>query len=441
MSTTTPQDKGTVLAFKAATASRTKFKFTRERIATAARPLLNLPQPFTLYDTDVPGLILRRQTGTALVYWLQKRVNGRLYRVRLGQHTANADLDAMRATARDLLHRLYSGTYEAEETKRKADKAAGMDTLAVMTLLQAAEAYIAGSNPPLRKGTAANYTIAAERIGGAREGLRDKPTAQWTTADVRAAFDALCGEVKPQTASGYMRAARAVVEGWRWRHPEGRVPAHNVISLGMKQGNKSRWVTAPPRTRALRPAEVPVFIATTRAIAAASKPERATMFRLLELLTLTGLRFAEAAELQWSEVDLAGGSLLIAADRMKKGRPFAKPLGKAAVALLKAQHEVTGSGVHVFPSPIKPETPIDDARDAVAEVCKKAGVHVTPHDLRRTFIRAAALCRLPSAQIKTLVAHVVGKDVTDGYIGDLNNEVDPHANAQLVENRLLGGAV
>ena len=438
MSTTTPQDKGTIVPFKAATAKQTKFRFTRERIATVARPLLNIPQPFTLYDTDVSGLILRRQTGDSLVYWLQKRVSGRLFRVRLAQHTANADLDAIRTAARDLLHRLYTGTYEAEEAQQEADKAAGMDTLAAMTLAQATEAYIAGSNPPLRTGTASMYKIAAERISGASKGLlRDKPLAQWTSADVRAAFDALSAEVKPQTVSGYMRAARAVVEGWRWRHPEARLPAHNVITLGMRLGNKSRWVTAAPRTRALRPAEVPAFIAAAQSLGQKAKPGRASMFRVVELLTLTGLRFAEAAELRWAEVDLAGGTLHISSDRMKGKRPFSKPLGKAAVALLAAQHEVTGSGVHVFPSPTDPSIPIDDARAAVAEACKVARVHVTPHDLRRSYIRAAALCMLPAAQIKALVAHAVGKDVTEGYIGSL--EVDPHADAQLVEDFLTGG--
>ena len=141
--------------------------------------------------------------------------------------------------------------------------------------------------------------------------------------------------------------------------------------------------------------------------------------------------------MRWAEVDLAGGTLHISSDRMKGKRPFSKPLGKAAVALLAAQHEVTGSGVHVFPSPTDPSIPIDDARAAVAEACKVARVHVTPHDLRRSYIRAAALCMLPAAQIKALVAHAVGKDVTEGYIGSL--EVDPHADAQLVEDFLTGG--
>lgn len=435
---THPQDTPSIVRFKAATASANRFRFTRERIEKATRPLLRLPKAFTLHDTDVPGLILRRQKGTALVYYLQKRVAGRLWHIRLAQHTANVDLDAIRAEARDILHRLYAGTYEAEAAARAADAAAGVDQLLTATLPEATETYLAASQPPLKKGTRDNYKIAVQRLAKAAEGLFEKtPLATLTPADVRTVHDAICKEVSPQTASGYMRVARAVVEGWMARFPESRTPPFNVITRGMKQGRKSRWVTAAPRNRALKPAEVPAFLAATEALAAAVEPSRATMFHLVRFIMLTGLRFAEAAQLEWSEVDLADATLLIPAHRMKAKRPFRKPLGKAAVALLAAQHQVSGRGKFVFPSPQDPTIAIDDARTAMSAVCTRAGVLVSPHDLRRTYIRSAARAMLPTARIKSLVAHSLGKDVTDGYVGGL--EDNPAADAQKVEDHLVGG--
>jgi integrase len=432
------QDTPSIVRFKAATASANRFRFTRERIEKAAKPLLRLPAPFTLYDTDVPGMTLRRQKGTTLVYWLQKRVAGRLWRIRLAQHTANADLDAIRDAARDILHSLYAGTYQAEQEARAADAAAGLDRLQAVTLLEATEMHVEATQPPLRAGTAANYRTASQRLAGAAEGrLASTSLSSVTPNDVRAAYEALCGEVSPQTASGYMRAARAVVEAWRWRHPEARIPAHNVISLGMRQGSKSRWVTAPPRNRALKPAEVPAFLAAARYLAAGAKPNRASMFRLVEFITLTGLRFTEAAELQWSEVDLTGASLHIPASRMKGKRPFNKPLGTDAVALLSEQRKVSGGGVYVFPSPQDANIPVDDARTAMTAICSQIDVTVSPHDLRRSYIRAAARAMLPTARIKALVAHSPGTDVTDGYVGGL--EDDPAADAQRVEDYLTGG--
>lgn len=435
---TRPKDTPSVVPFKAATATATRFRFTRERIAATARPLLRLPQPFTLYDLDVPGLTLRRQKGPTLTFWLQKRVAGRLWRIRIAPYTANADLDAVRASARDILHGLYAGTYEAEEAARAADAAAGVDKLLTVTLPEATERYLEASQPPLKRGTRDNYKIASQRLAKAAEGLLEKtPLASLTPTDVRLAHEELCKEVSPQTASGYMRVARAVVEGWMASFPESRTPPFNVISRGMKQGRKSRWVTAPPRNHSLKPAEVPAFIAAANSLATATKPNRAAMFRLVAFITLTGLRFAEAAELEWSEVDLADGSLLIPAHRMKAKKAFRKPLGTAAVALLTAQHKATGTGQFVFPSPQDPTIAIDDARSAMAAVCTKAGASVSPHDLRRTYIRAAARAMLPTARIKSLVAHSLGKDVTDGYVGGL--EDNPTVDAQKVEDFLTGG--
>jgi integrase len=435
------QDTPAVVRFKAATASANRFRFTRERIEKAAQPLLRLPQPFRLYDTDVPGLTLRRQSGTTLVYYLHKRVNGRLWNIRLAPHTANADLDTIRANARDTLHRLYSGTYEAEEAARAADAAAGLDKLQAVTLLEATEMHVGGTQPPLRTSTAANYRTASQRLAKAAGGLLGStPLSTLTPNDVRAAYEALCAEVSPQTASGYMRAARAVVESWRWRHPEARIPAHNVITLAMKRGAKSLWVTAAPRNRALRPSEVPTFLAAAQQLAAAAKPNRATMFNLVAFLTLTGLRFTEAAELRWSEADLASAALLIPASRMKGKRPFHKHLGKEAVALLGLQHKASGGGTYVFPSPQDADIPVDDARTAVTAICRLAGVTVSPHDLRRSFIRAAARAMLPTARIKSLVAHSPGKDVTEGYVGDLT-DADPAADAQKAEDFLTSGGL
>jgi integrase len=435
---THPQDTPSVVPFKAATATANRFRFTRERIATAARPLLRLPKPFTLYDTDVPGLALRRQKGPTLTFWLQKRVSGRLWWIRLAPYTVNCDLEALRSQARDILHRLYAGTYEAEAAARAADAAAGVDGLLAETLLEATERYLTASQPPLRQGTRDNYRIASRRLAKASGGLFAKtPLASLTPADVRTAYDDLCTEVSPQTASGYMRVARAVVEGWMASFPEARTPPFNVVTRGMKQGRKSRWVTAPPRNRALKPADVPAFLAAANSLAIAAKPNRATMFRLVAFLTLTGLRFAEAAELEWSEVDLADGSLLIPAHRMKAKKPFRKPLGTTAVALLTAQRETTSTGQFAFPSPQDPAIAIDDARTAMAAICRRAGVSVSPHDLRRTYIRAAARSMLPTARIKSLVAHSLGKDVTDGYVGGL--EDNPADDAQKVEDFLTGG--
>ena len=40
---------------------------------------------------------------------------------------------------------------------------------------------------------------------------------------------------------------------------------------------------------------------------------------------------------------------------------------------------------------------------------------MSPHDLRRTFITVASRCRIAPQELKALVNHSLGGDVTEGY--------------------------
>jgi integrase len=421
MPTATASDKSNVVSLQAVRRKDrgNTFRFNPQNIKQAVTRLMRLDVPFMLRDTDVPGLCLRRQTGDRMSFLVEKRWQKRLYRVAIaGWHPlmSAADIEQVRIEARAIINQVKTGTYAATVAAARAAKAAGVDELRTMTITKATEAYIAAAQPPLRSRTEEGYRLAAKRAAAAGK-LADTPLVDWTPDDVRAAYNALVTETSAQSASGYMRCLRAVVNGWRDRFPEASTPI-NVIVTGMRASGKSRWVNADPRNRSLLAREIKPFLDACAVMASQADDRHAGVFRLLGLLCLTGMRFTEGAALRWSEVNIDRGMLSLPDTRMKGKTAFSKPLGRRAVELLRAQQKISGSGAFVFPSANKAGDHIDDVRYAMALVCRTAGcTEITPHDLRRTFLRAAEACGLPASRIKALVHHAAGGDVTAGYIG------------------------
>jgi integrase len=67
--------------------------------------------------------------------------------------------------------------------------------------------------------------------------------------------------------------------------------------------------------------------------------------RIVRLLILTGARREEIGGLRWSEIDLAKGTLTIAAERSKNHRPHTLPLSPMALDIIRS---IPQSGEHVF---------------------------------------------------------------------------------------------
>lgn len=440
MTTVTSTDKRNVVSLQAVRRrdGENTFRFNPREIARVATPLLRLPAPFVLRDTEVPGLALRRQTSDRMTFILERRHNKKLHRISLGEwhpRITPAEIEGFRVKARELLNQIKTGAY-SRDAAEVDDKVAA---LRKMTIADAVEAYVTKSHKSLRSKTIEGYRMAASRVAGIA-GLKAKPLSTWTADDVRGGHAALIADgVRSSTASGYMRTLRAIVEGWRNSHPDGMIPVSNVIATGMRIGSDKLWVTAKPRDGHLEPDEFKPFRTAATTLASQAGPSHAGVFRFVELLFLTGLRFREAAALTWSEVNLDRGVLTIGEERMKGKSQFTKPLGRRAVELLREQHAVSGGGIYVFPSPHGPSTHLDDDRYAMGRILAAAGcvTKITPHDLRRTYIRAAEATGLPLSRIQALVHHTHSKGVTAGYIG-YGFKGGLVEAAQLVEDFLMG---
>lgn len=155
-------------------------------------------------------------------------------------------------------------------------------------------------------------------------------------------------------------------------------------------------------------------------------PVGATVGRALQLLARTAVRPGELRQAEWSEFDLTGErhdgkpTWVIPVRRMKmrdaNRTDHIVPLSRQAVAILKAQYELTGSGKYVFPNARTDARPMTDAALPVAMVALGYRGEHGPHGFRTTF-RTLALDRLraESELVERQLAHKVGNDVQAAY--------------------------
>jgi integrase len=80
----------------------------------------------------------------------------------------------------------------------------------------------------------------------------------------------------------------------------------------------------------------------------------------LRLLARTAVRPGELRAAEWSEIDFANAQWTIPAGRMKMRKPHWVPLSTQAVAILKAQQEISGEGRYVFPGNRSASRPMSD---------------------------------------------------------------------------------
>lgn len=155
---------------------------------------------------------------------------------------------------------------------------------------------------------------------------------------------------------------------------------------------------------------------------------------LVMFLMLTGARIDEAASLEWSNVhivDDAAECRWRITDR-KRGDDVWMPLSSQAVVILKRRPKVKGSSF-VFASGTK-KGYMDQPRATLEKVSGIAGMHLSAHDLRRTFTNIAlGTCRIGKFETDLLTGHKPkSEDVTANHYLDISNLKWLHPEAQQI---------
>jgi integrase len=160
----------------------------------------------------------------------------------------------------------------------------------------------------------------------------------------------------------------AVVRGWVDRNPMIGVTREVRRMVGKRKTGQFA---------ALPYAEAPAFMQALR-------KQEGTAARALELLVMTAARTGEVLGAQWSEFDLAVGTWLVPAERMKAGEAHTVFLPDAAIVIVRALPVLDGSP-YLFPSPMKPEQPLSNMAMLVLLGRMDMRDRTTVHGLRSTF--------------------------------------------------------
>lgn len=336
-----------------------------------------LPLNSMIRDTEIRGFGIRRQAGPP-IFFLQKRVNGRLRWITIGPYGAPWTLDAARKKAIELIQSIHDGRDpHAEKVLRREN----------LTLSEAAQIFIAEHGPKLKPTTYAEYRrLLTVHIVPSLGSFRiDDITAAHVGR-----FHASLSRI-PSSANFSMAVISKLMT---WATATGRRAAGPNPCLGIKKyrtNKRERFLTVSELQRvgdAMQRAEID-GTETPFALAA------------IRLLLLTGARRNEILTLRWSEVDFTRSCLRL--PDSKTGQKVIK-LSPDALDILKTLPRVVDNPFVVVGD--VPGRHLIALQNTWERLRVAAGLpEVRIHDLRHSFASVAIASGASLPMIGKLLGH------------------------------------
>lgn len=379
-------------------------KFTSSTIAKLKAPTKSGRQEI-IWDADLRGFgILLSGVSNSRSYIVQRKVSGTRATRRITVGPANVlDLDTARRKALDVLRTFADGKDPKREAKRTA--------IQNITLAQAFNKFLA-ERDNLSAAVRYRWPQYMQRFMG---DWLDRPLAAITAEELIARRGKIMKDV---AARGRARSpafvsapgagmASQVLTAFK------AIRAHVADDAGLGT-LKLKWPRSPVnrRERLVRSEDLPGFY---KAVLALGNPRDRD---LILLLLYTGLRFSEAASMQWADLDFPQRVIRISAIRTKARRRLDLPMTSQVRDLLVARRAIGIEGTFVFPS-VKRWAATGHANDlshAFYEIARTSGLRLSPHDLRRTWATIAESCDIAWGAMVALLNHAAPAGVSGGYV-------------------------
>lgn len=378
-----------------------ELKLTKSNIDNKAKPDTSAkPKDILYWDTELKGFGLRVTPTGKMTYIVQGRLHGKTVRITIGPHGRWTPDTARNGEngeggAKDLLRLMDRGIDPRSIAKEKA--ASGV------TLQQVAEAYL--RDRPLKESSKSEIN---RHVATTFEAWRQKPISGITRDMVTKRFNELKTKglrgqgPAPAQANQAFSVLRALINYAirEYRKQDGSpVITDNPVDVLYK-----KWAQLKPRnTRIPESKAGAVWLALNDWREAAYNRSTLASIDLVIFLLLTGARLGEGSALTWDRVNLEEGWWHL--PDPKNANPVWLPLSSQALHLLETRQRVKGSPF-VFSSWSKAGH-IIDPRDTMKRVSEIAGLHLSAHDLRRTFTTiGVAQCGIDLHKIELLTNHV-----------------------------------
>lgn len=324
----------------------------------------------------MPGLLLRVSATGGKVFYVTKRANDRIHRIKVGSYPILTLSDA-RDSARTILRDLELGKYSHSVSPGQRR----MPTLGE-TIPRFIEMYAKQHTRDWR---------GSERLLNKFAKLQDRPIDSIKRADVVGVLDEIISTGAPTRAN---RALAALKKLMSWCVDRGVIELSPIAQLKMP----TREV---PRERVLTDDEL-------RLCWAAAKDEGYPFAPCLHLLVLTGQRRGEVAGMRWSELDLENSVWTIPASRAKNGSAHIVPLPPAAIEILRSVPRFLNSEFVFTTTGRSSISGFGRLKRRIDASLERDTENWRIHDLRRTVATNLAMMRVPPHIIEAVLNHKSG---------------------------------
>lgn len=346
------------------------------------------------WDDSLKGYGLRVTAAGKKTFIAQGRVRGKAVCITIGPYGEFTEAEA-RDKARKLLQNMREGIDPRDAKKQ--------DEAVKVTLRQVTDEYT--SRPGKLKES--SKSEINRHVSTTFEAWQHKPIASITEDMCRKRFKEMVTKglrgkapARAQAQQGFS-ILRALINyaGRRYKKADGTALITNNPVLALKDD----WVKLESRDTRIPDKKVgAVWHMLTTSRADAYNRDTLASIDLVMFLILTGSRIGEASALTWDRVNLDEAWWHI--PDPKNSNPVWLPLSTQAVELLNTRQRVNSSPF-VFTSWGKCGH-LRDPRDTMKKLSESAGLHLSPHDLRRTFTTIGiAMCRLDILKVELLTNH------------------------------------
>ncbi|PLX37582.1 MAG: integrase [Hyphomicrobiales bacterium] len=331
---------------------------------------------YEVHDKLLPGLHLRVSATGGKVFYVSKRINGHMKRIKIGSWPI-LTLHEARDKAHSLLRSIELGRY--------VEKAPHEEEQRMMTLGEVVPQFI-----ELYAKQRTKDWKGSERVLLKFSSLFSRPIDQIKRADVVRVLDTIIAGGAPTRAN---RALAAIKKLMNWCIDRGMIETSPVAHLKppTKETARERVLSDAELNTCWRMAELEGF----------------PFAQCVQLMILTGQRRGEVSGMRWSELDLEQGLWSLPSTRVKNSTAHIVPLAPSAVEIIRSVPRFQNTD---FVFTTTGTTPISgfgrlkerlDAAFADAEDWRF-------HDLRRTMATNMAMLRVAPHIIEAVLNHKTG---------------------------------
>ena len=361
------------------------------------------------WDDELSGFGVRIWASGKRSYIVQGRANGRSRRITIGQHgapisdTQTLTADKARKLAMSLIADFSKDIDPIIEKQRK--------TTITVTLRDVCDVYL--KERRTAKGGELTPRTKADikrHIETSFADWADKPVAAITRDLCSSRFSEL--SVKgPTQANQAFRILRALLNYAREAYRADGVAILPENPVAVLSG-KRMWNPNNARNGRIPLDKVGAVwnLLQQKRSADATLSSSKTGADIVIFLILTGCRWNEAAELTWDRVNLKAKTWHI--PNPKNHNEVTLPISAALLAVLTDRPR-TQNSPYVFPSRVNAGKGfVVNVKPTMQAVSKIAGLHLSPHDLRRTFMSVGYENKLEQWKLKLVTNHAIQGDVT-----------------------------